>query len=168
MRLSPLAICRGLSTFRYFRADPSRLTPASCSRNRKGALLPSMIGTSRWLSSTTTLSMPEATSAASRCSTVSTVAPSRPSTVAYCTAETLSTEAGISMPRSVRRNRIPVSAAAGLSVRVTFCPECKSDAGTRDLTLEGLLDVHSPLDSVVVTAGKKANAMPVPSLSTKS
>ena len=70
-----------------------------------------------------TLSMPAETSAASRCSTVSTVAPALPSTVACCTPETSETKAGISTPKSVRRNRMPVSAAAGFRVSVTFWPE---------------------------------------------
>jgi hypothetical protein len=118
--LSPVAICTGLRILRYRRGVASFLTPASCSRYRNGALLPSMIGTSRWFNSTTTLSMPAATSAARRCSTVSTVAPALPNTVACCTLETSPTLAGMSTPRSVRRNRTPVSAAAGLRVRVTF------------------------------------------------
>ena len=48
--------------------------------------------------------------------------------------------AGISTPEiGPAEDRMPVSAGAGLSVRVTFEPGVKADAGAGDLTSEGPL-----------------------------
>jgi hypothetical protein len=92
----------------------------------KGAALPSMIGTSGELSSTITLSMPMLTSAASRCSTVSTDTSSRASPVASWMPARLCTVAGTSWwPISVRRNLMPKSGGAGFRDSVTLLPECR-------------------------------------------
>ena len=89
-----------------------------------GEALPSMIGTSGVFSSTITLSTLMLTSAASRCSTVSTDPSSLVSPVAYEMPPRCETVAGISSPpRSMRRKRMPKSDGAGLSERVTFFPE---------------------------------------------
>ena len=89
-----------------------------------GAALPSMIGTSGEFSSTITLSMFALTSAASRCSTVSTDTSLRARPVASWMPARCCTVAGTSWsPRSVRRKRMPKSAGAGFSDSVTLLPE---------------------------------------------
>src|SRR6266550_4124166 len=89
-----------------------------------GAALPSMIGTSAELSSTTTLSTPRLTSAASRCSTVLTFTVSEARPVARLIAPRWLMLAATSRPpRSERRKRMPKSEGAGLRESVTFLPE---------------------------------------------
>ncbi len=71
--------------------------------------------------------MAHADNAAITCSTVPTRASGRSgrdNTVHSRVSLTQSNRAGISTPRSRRRNTIPVSAGAGRSVSVTACPSC--------------------------------------------
>ena len=70
--------------------------------------------------------MPSPNSAASRCSTVPTVASPRPSLVASSVETTSLERAGISTgsPKSERTNTIPEFARAGCSVSCTAFPLC--------------------------------------------
>ena len=99
--------------------------PAQSSRNTNGAAEPSRIGGSGPSTSTTALSMPQPASAAITCSTVPIRAPSlSASTVARRVSTTRSKRAGMSTPRSVRRNTMPWSAGAGRKVRLTRLSGC--------------------------------------------
>src|SRR3569833_1577146 len=99
-------------------------TPADWIRNTKGPALPSMIGTSGALKSTYALSMPRPAKADSKCSTVEIRTSPCTSDVDRVVSPTFSARARISTggSRSTRRNTIPASTAAGLSVRYTFSP----------------------------------------------
>ncbi len=101
--------------------------PADCSKNTNGPALPSMMGTSGALTSTSALSIPSPAKAESKCSTVETRAPPTTNEVPSMVSPTLSARAGIStgVARSVRRKTIPVSGAAGRTVMSTRLPVCR-------------------------------------------
>ena len=119
----------GRSTSTMPRGRPLATLPAQSSRKMKGAAEPSRIGTSGPSSSTTASSMPQATKAAIRCSIVPTRASgtsAEPSAVHSRVSTTRSKRAGISTPpRSARRKRMPLPAAAGCRVRRTRRPVCR-------------------------------------------
>src|SRR5437868_216346 len=89
-----------------------------------GALEPSPMGSSGPSTSTRAASIPEPTSAASRCSTVPMRTPARPSDVQSTVSTTHDAIAGMSSSgaTSVRTNVIPESGAAGASVTRTVWP----------------------------------------------
>ena len=102
-----------------------------------------MIGTSGEFSSTMTLSTPRLTSAASRCSTVSTLTASRVRPVAWLMPPTCPTLAGTSRPpRSARRKRIPKSEGAGLRDSRHLVAGMKTNSGAGDWSTKCPLCVH--------------------------
>ena len=114
----------GFNTLIARRTAPCSTMPAHSIRNRKGAALPSMIGTSDPSSSTIALSISAPASAAITCSTVPILIPSPShSTVQRGDSIVLAQFARISAVESVRRNTIPVSGGAGCKVIATLWPE---------------------------------------------
>ena len=100
--------------------------PADWSRNTKWPALPSMIGTSAALTSTSALSMPRPANADSRCSTVETfdLAPVQ-RRAQHGVADVLRVRLDVDgSGRSVRRKMIRCPADAGRKVISTFLPVC--------------------------------------------
>jgi hypothetical protein len=106
--------------------------PVWSSSARKGSALPSPAGSSSASSSTTALSMPRATAAARKCSTVWMRASPMPRVVPSSVPTTYWTWAGTgSLPaRSVRRKTIPVFTGAGSTLTRTGAPVCSPTPST--------------------------------------
>ena len=113
--------------------------PADWIRNTNGEDEPSRIGTSAASISSQTLSMPRPHRADIKCSTVPTRTPSTSRQEHMRVSPTNRALALMStgVSRSTRRNTIPVSGAAGRSVKVTLRPECRPTPLARmtDLTV---------------------------------
>ena len=125
-RLSDTVTSRRISSAR--RGASWVVVPAHSIRNTKGALLPSIAGTSGPFNSITTLSMAQPDRADNRCSTVPTLMSASPSSVVFNgVSMALRHVAATSVRRSVplRRNRMPVPASAGCKVMLTLTPLCK-------------------------------------------
>ena len=111
--------------------------PALCNKKTKDAADPSKMGTSSAVMSTYRLSIPKPAQADIRCSTVCTLASPCDKVEAKRVSVTAFAETAISTTwgKSMRRNTIPVSGAAGRKVISTRWPLCKPTptARVRDL-----------------------------------
>ena len=108
-----------------------------------GAALPSMIGTSGEFSSISTLSMFMLTSAASRCSTVSTDTSLRARPVASWMPARCCTVAGTSQTAQVGPPEADAEVGRrGLQREVDLVAGMETDSDTRNLAAKGTLCVH--------------------------
>src|SRR5947208_3682886 len=123
---SPSVTVKGAGTVRITGSPLVSVGPACASASKYGWKLPSRIGGSGPVSSTTRSSISWAAIAASTCSTVWMVVSPLPIAVRRSTASTSDNRAGTSgfPERSTRRNTIPCSAGAGRNVASVRAPVC--------------------------------------------
>src|SRR6266550_3276664 len=123
---SPSVTVNGAGTVRITGSPLVSAGPARASASKYGWKLPSRIGGSGPVSSTTRSSISWAAIAASTCSTVWMVVSPLPIAVRRSTASTSDNRAGTSgfPERSTRRNTIPCPAGAGRNVAAVRAPVC--------------------------------------------
>jgi len=126
---SPSATATGWRMSSARRTAGWRTRPMRRTSDTNGTALPSMIGTSGPLSSTTALSISQPRSAASRCSTVCTVTPCSLAIVVHSSDSTTLRQCAVTArcpaSTSSRRKRIPDPGGAGRRRMRTRCPLCR-------------------------------------------
>src|SRR5207302_2058944 len=156
---SPSVTVNGAGTVRITGSPLVSVGPARASASKYGWKLPSRIGGSGPVSSTTRSSISWAAIAASTCSTVWMVVSPLPIAVRRSTASTSDNRAGTSgfPARSTRRNTIPCPAGAGRNVASVRAPVCSPVPDTAAFDVRAARDPRLAGDE---TAGADAAVVP--------